>query len=84
MGIFYREKAFHAGTKIRKNDFAPLKNIPLTSLVGTLVMCDMRWTLRIGLRARRNAPRNSAIAHQRGNHSSGKLSRQLLGTLTSH
>ena len=22
-GIFYREKAFHAGKKIRKNDFAP-------------------------------------------------------------
>ena len=25
MGIFYREKAFHAGEKIRKNDFAPSK-----------------------------------------------------------
>ena len=23
MGIFYREKTFHAGKKIRKNDFAP-------------------------------------------------------------
>ena len=23
MGIFYRKKAFHAGKKIRKNDFAP-------------------------------------------------------------
>ena len=23
MGTFYREKAFHAGKKIRKNDFAP-------------------------------------------------------------
>ena len=23
MGIFYQEKAFHAGKKIRKNDFAP-------------------------------------------------------------
>ena len=23
MGIFYREKAFHAGKKSRKNDFAP-------------------------------------------------------------
>ena len=23
MGIFYREKAFHAGKKIRRNDFAP-------------------------------------------------------------
>ena len=23
MGIFYREKAFHVGKKIRKNDFAP-------------------------------------------------------------
>ena len=23
MGIFYREKAFHAGKKIKKNDFAP-------------------------------------------------------------
>ena len=23
MGIFYREKTFHAGEKIRKNDFAP-------------------------------------------------------------
>ena len=32
MGIFYREKAFHAGKKVRKNDFAPLKNIPLTPL----------------------------------------------------
>ena len=29
MGIFYREKAFHAGKKIRKIDFAPQKNIPL-------------------------------------------------------
>ena len=27
MGIFYREKAFHAGKKIRKNDFAPLWKI---------------------------------------------------------
>ena len=26
--IFYREKAFHAGRKIRKNDFAPQKNFP--------------------------------------------------------
>ena len=33
MGIFYLEKAFHAGIKIRKNDFAPpLKKIPLTPL----------------------------------------------------
>ena len=23
MGIFYQEKAFHVGKKIRKNDFAP-------------------------------------------------------------
>ena len=23
MGIFYREKTFHAGKKIRKNDFVP-------------------------------------------------------------
>ena len=23
MGIFYREKTFHAGEKIRKNDFSP-------------------------------------------------------------
>ena len=30
--IFYREKAFQAGKKIRKNDFAPLKNISLTPL----------------------------------------------------
>ena len=26
MEIFYREKAFHAGQKIRKNDFAPSEN----------------------------------------------------------
>ena len=25
MEIFYREKAFHAGKKIRKNDFSPSK-----------------------------------------------------------
>ena len=25
IGIFYREKAFHAGEKIRKNDFAPFE-----------------------------------------------------------
>ena len=34
MGIFYREKTFHAWKKIRKNEFAPLKNIPLTPLGG--------------------------------------------------
>ena len=27
MEIFYWEKAFHAGEKIRKNDFAPLRKI---------------------------------------------------------
>ena len=33
MGIFYREKAFHAGEKIRKNDVAPSeKNMPVTPL----------------------------------------------------
>ena len=31
MGIFYREKAFHARLKIRKNDFAP-SEFPLTPL----------------------------------------------------
>ena len=30
MEIFYLEKAFHAGKKIRKMTLAPLKNIPLT------------------------------------------------------
>ena len=37
MGIFYREKAFHAGEKIRKIDFAPQKNIPLTPLSNVTV-----------------------------------------------
>ena len=33
MEIFYREKAFHAEKKkIRKNDFAPQKNFPVTPL----------------------------------------------------
>ena len=32
MGIFYREKAFHAGKKIRKMDLYPLKNNPLMPL----------------------------------------------------
>ena len=27
IGIFYQENAFHAGKKIGKNDFAPLKNM---------------------------------------------------------
>ena len=36
MGIFYWKKAFHAVKKIRKNDFAPLKNVPLTPLSGPL------------------------------------------------
>ena len=28
MGIFYREKTFHTGKKIRKNDFAPSEKYP--------------------------------------------------------
>ena len=32
MEIFYRENAFHAGKKIRKIDFAPLKYFPVTPL----------------------------------------------------
>ena len=31
--ILYREKAFHAGKKIRKNDFAPSENCPVTPWV---------------------------------------------------
>ena len=34
MEIFYRKKAFHAGKKFRKNDFAPQKNFPITPLVA--------------------------------------------------
>ena len=32
MEIFYQEKALHAGKKIRKNDFAPSENFPVTPL----------------------------------------------------
>ena len=32
MEICYREKAFHARKKIRKNDFAPQKNFPVMPL----------------------------------------------------
>ena len=32
MGNFYREKAFHVGKKLRKNDFAPSENMPVTPL----------------------------------------------------
>ena len=32
MEIFYLEKAFNTGKKIRKNDFAPEKKFPVTPL----------------------------------------------------
>ena len=38
MEIFYREKAIRAGKRIRKNDFAPSENFPVTPLHGTLLM----------------------------------------------
>ena len=44
----------------------------------------MRRTLCTQLRARRNAPRNSTVGRQRGNHSNNKLSRHLVGILTSY
>ena len=53
-------------------------------LVGTLVLHDMHWTLHTGLCVRHNAPSNSVVAHQQGNYSNNKLSRYLVGTLTSH
>ena len=36
MGIFYREKAFHAGKKIRKNDFAPSEKYACYAPVHTV------------------------------------------------
>ena len=40
MGIFYLEKAFHIGKKIRKKmTLPPLKNIPLTPLFTCLIDC---------------------------------------------
>ena len=37
-GIFYWGKVFHAGKKIRKNDFASSEKIPLTPLVANNVL----------------------------------------------
>ena len=34
MGIFYREKPFNAGKKIRKNDFAPSEKYACYAPVG--------------------------------------------------
>ena len=53
-------------------------------LVGTLVLHNMRLTLHTGLCATRNASVNSAVTHQRSNHSNNKRSCHLVGTLTSH
>ena len=36
MAIFYREKAFHAGKKIRKNDFAPSEKYACYAPVGEM------------------------------------------------
>ena len=40
MGIFYREKAFHAGKKIRKNDFAPSEKY---ACYAPGPMCTISW-----------------------------------------
>ena len=53
-------------------------------LAGTLVPRDMRRTLRTRSRRKSNVPRNSAVAHQRGNHSNNKLSCHLVGILLRH
>ena len=53
-------------------------------LVGTLILCNMRQTLPTQLRTRSNASHNSAVTCQCSNYSNNKLSRHLVGTLTSH
>ena len=37
MAIFYREKALHARKRIRKNGFAPQKNMPVMPLIQNKV-----------------------------------------------
>ena len=54
------------------------------NLVSSLVLHDMRQTLSTRLCARCNAPCNFAIGHPCSYHSNDKLSRHLVGTLTSH
>ena len=46
MEILYRQKAFHTGKKIRKNDFAPQKSFPVTPVVPVpaLLIVNMRTT----------------------------------------
>ena len=45
--ILYREKAFHVGKKIRKDDFAPSeKNMPVTPLIETSIFPgNLTWKL---------------------------------------
>ena len=48
MGIFYREKAFHAGKKFWKNDFAPSEKYACYAPGGQLSKCFIFITIRLG------------------------------------
>ena len=65
----------HSGTVER-----PSALFPRLPLAGTLVMHDMPQTVR----ARCNAPNNSAFARQCDKHSNNKLIRHVVGILISH
>ena len=64
MEIFYREKAFHAGKMIRKNDFSPLRKIfllrPWQDLQETgsrcLLLCFGNNCLHYSSKCSRNSP----------------------------
>ena len=49
MGIFHRETAFHAGKKIRKNDFAPSEKYacytPVSSLGKSRCFINENWLM---------------------------------------
>ena len=43
MGIFYREKTFHAGTKSGKMTLPPQKNMPVTPLLSNVIALQWRY-----------------------------------------
>ena len=45
MEIFYREKAFHAGEKIRKNDFTPSEKFSCYAPADWLKEGHMTWII---------------------------------------
>ena len=47
MGIFYREKAFKAGEKIRKNDFAPSEKYACYAPGYKLYYTNILWLLTL-------------------------------------